>query len=104
MILEYVDLSDWKKKPQILKELKNNGLTISERSFRKRVELHNMLYEEHLVDKFIAHSSKGYIATNDKNLIIDSLRNNEKRAITMLKAASKTLRALGENANYDLGI
>lgn len=104
MILDFIDLSNWKKKPQILKELKENGYPIKDRDFRKRVELHNKLYEEHIVNTFIAHSCKGYIATTDKNIIIASLRDNEKRAITMLKATSKTLKALGENANYNFEI
>ena len=104
MILDFIDLSEWKKKSQILKELKENGFSIEDRNFRKRVELHNRLFEEHVVNTFIAHSNKGYIATKDKNLIIASLRDNEKRAITMLKATSKTLKALGENANYNFDI
>ena len=104
MILDFVDLSIWKKRTDILKELKKNGLPIKDRDFRKRVELHNRLYEEHVVDNFIAHSNKGYLATKDKNIIIASLRDNEKRALTMLKATSKTLKALGENANYNFDI
>ena len=104
MILDFIDLSDWKKKKQILAELKEKDLTMDERTFRQRVELHNKLYEEHVVNTFIAHSCKGYIATTNRDLIIASLRDNEKRAITMLKATSKTLKALGENANYDLGL
>ena len=104
MILDFVDLSEWKKKTQILRELKENGLPIKDRDFRKRVELHNKLYEEHAVDKFIAHSCKGYIATNDKSIIINSLKDNEKRALTMLKASRKTLQALGENSNLSLDI
>lgn len=104
MILDFIDLSEWKKKSQILKELKENGFSIKDRNFRKRVELNNRLYEEHVIDTFIAHSNKGYIATKDKDLIIASLKDNEKRALTMLKATSKTLKALGENANYNFDI
>ena len=104
MIYDLVDLSDWKKKPQILKELKVSGIYMSERKFRRMVEDNNKLYAEHVTKYFVAHSYKGYIATNDRNIIIDSLLNNQKRAKTMFISASKTLKALGENNNMNLEV
>lgn len=41
MIFELLDLKEWKKKKDILKELKKNGVRMSERAWRKAVELHN---------------------------------------------------------------
>lgn len=102
MIYEVINLKDWKKKPQILKELKKIGVPMSERGFRKNVETNNKMFEEHIAPMFIAHSSKGYIATTDRNIIIESLKDNHKRAMTMLKATNKTLKALGENINFNL--
>ena len=102
MIYEFVDLSDWKKKPQILKELKQQGFVMGERGFRKKVELNNKLYQEHITPMFIAHSVKGYIATNDRDIIINSLKDNNKRAMTMLMSNNKILKALGENINLNL--
>lgn len=102
MIYDLIDLSDWKKKPQILKELKDAGVPMNERSFRKNVETNNKLFEEHIATMFIAHSNNGYIATNDRDIIINSLKDNNKRAMTMLISNNKTLKALGENINLNL--
>lgn len=98
-IENYVILNDWKTKKEILRELKLQGIEVSERYFRASVERHNKLYAEHLEDKFIAHSSKGYKATNDRKEILSSIKDNKKRAIKMLIQESKTLKALGENSN-----
>lgn len=102
MIYDLIDLSEWKKKNQILRELRESGMIIGERAFRKRVELNNKLFEEHITPKYIAHSQKGYIATNDRNIIIESLKDNNKRAITMLKSNNKIFKALGEDINMNL--
>ena len=104
MIYDLVDLSDWKKKPTILKELRISGNGMNERQFRRMVENNNKLYTEHITKYFVAHSHKGYIATNDRNIIIDSLLNNQKRAKTMFISASKTLKALGENINISMEV
>lgn len=102
MIYDLIDLSDWKKKPQILKELKDAGISMTERSFRKNVETNNKMFEEHITKMFIAHSSNGYIATQDRDTIINSLKDNNKRAMTMLINNNKILKALGENINFNL--
>lgn len=103
MIYDFINLTEWKKKPQILKELKNSGFPMDERKFRKLVETNNKMYAEHIEGvKFIAHSSSGYIATTDRELIISSLKDNNKRAMTMLMGNNKVLKALGENINLNL--
>lgn len=104
MIYDFIDLSNWKKKTEILKELKSANFSMSERDFRKKVELNNKLYAEHIVNKFIAHSSKGYIATTDRNIIINSLKDNKKRAMTMIISTNKVLKSLGENINLNLEV
>nr|DAU67706.1 MAG TPA: hypothetical protein [Caudoviricetes sp.] len=104
MIFELLDLKEWKKKKDILKELKNNGVRMSERAWRKSVELHNKRYFEHQTDKYLAHSVKGYKLTADKDEIIASAKDYRTRAFNQLVKASKTLRVMGENDNIRLEI
>lgn len=104
MIYDLIDLSNWKKKKDILEELSNLGIRMSERTFRKNVEVNNKCFKEHINKvKFIAHSNKlGYIATTDENIIKQSVEDNKKRAMTQLKIVSDTYKALGENINLNL--
>lgn len=102
LIEEYLD--DWSKKKIILDILVSKGVRMSERAWRKAVELHNKRYFEHQTDKYIAHSSKGYKLTTDKEEIIRSAKDYRKRAMNQLVKASKTLRAMGENDNIRLEI
>jgi len=104
MIYDIIDLTNWKKKPQILRELRNAGVVMTERKFRKLVEVNNKGFKEHIQGvKFIAHSnSLGYIATTDEEVIKSSIEDNKKRALTQLKIVSDTYRALGENVNFNL--
>jgi len=104
MIYDLIDLTNWKKKSQILKELKEQGLVVSERNLRKLIEVNNKGFKEHIQGvKFIAHSNTlGYIATTDENIIKQSVEDNKKRALTQLKIVSDTYRALGENVNFNL--
>lgn len=104
MLWELVDLSDWKKKSQVLKELEQGGIKIDERRFRKLVELQNNLYCEHESEKFIVHGPKGYKVTTDREEILKSVADNHKRAINLLYKESKTKKALGENMNFNLVI
>ncbi len=104
MIFELLDLSEWKKKKDLLKELKQNGVTMSERAFRKAVELHNKKFFEHQTDKYLAHSQKGYKLTTDKDEMIASAKDYRRRAMNQLVKASKTLKAMGENDNMHLEI
>ena len=57
-INEVLSLTDWKKKKEILEELRKD-FDISERTFRKLVEQNNRLYGQGKVDYYIAHSCNG---------------------------------------------
>ncbi len=83
-IIETLSLTEWKKKRIILSELKQH-FDISERSFRKLVEINNRLFGNGQTDYYIAHSCRGYKLTFDYNEMKQSVADNRKRAITMLK-------------------
>lgn len=102
LIEEYLD--DWSKKKIILDILVSKGVRMSERAWRKAVELHNKRYFEHQTDKYLAHSVKGYKLTDNKDEIIASAKDYRTRAFNQLVKASKTLRAMGENDNMRLEI
>ena len=104
MLWELIDLSNWKTKGEILRELKNGGIVIDERNLRQKIEAHNKLYYNHESDNYIVHSSKGYKVTTDKDEILDSLKDMRKRALNMLYKEAKTKKALGENMNFKLTI
>ena len=101
MIMDYIN-NDWRTKADILNSLNKDGITMDERTFRKRVENQNKLYIEHLSPYFIAHSSKGYKKTTNREEIVLSVKDNRKRALNMLMKESKTLKTLGENENMTL--
>ena len=102
LIEEY--LNDWIKKRVILEILASKGVTMDERTWRKAVELHNEKYVEHETDRFLAHSSKGYKLTTNKDEILLSTRDYHKRAMDLLVKESKIKRAMGENDNLRLEI
>lgn len=104
MIFEMISLFEWRKKKDILKELKEQGVYIDERSFGKIVEKHNSLYFEHKVDYYMAHSSKGYKLTKNEDEIRNSALDYKNRGLDQLAKASKTLKALNENANFRLEV
>ena len=91
-INEVLDLNNWKKKDEILIELRKN-FDISERKFRKLVEQNNKLYGQGRVDYYIAHSSRGYKLTFNWEEMKKSIADNRKRAITMLVDCSKAEKA-----------
>nr|DAQ16377.1 MAG TPA: hypothetical protein [Caudoviricetes sp.] len=97
-------LIEWTKKKDILKILKSEGVTMDERTFRKMVEIHNQSYFEHKTDKYLAHSSRGYKLTSNKDEIIASAKDYRTRAFNQLVKASKTLKAMGENDNIRLEV
>ena len=102
MIWEYVDLSSWKTKDQILVELRIDFPSLNEREWRFEVERQNERYAKHESEIFIAHSSKGYkIAVNEEE-IRNSARDYRKRAMDQLVKYSKIMKALGENENLKI--
>lgn len=102
MLIDFVDLSDWKNKKEILLELSLNYGEVDERMWRKYVERYNKRFWNHEVDKFIVHSAKGYKLTDDKNEICNSLGDIKKRSLNMLWKYSRTMKALGEKDNIML--
>jgi len=100
MILDYIG-GEWKTKKKLLQEMKNNDIILNERVFRKLVEKQNELYANHLSDKFIVHSSKGYKLTSCPKEIMESIKDNHKRAMDLLIKTSKIKRALIENGNVN---
>ena len=104
LINDFIDLTEWKTKKQIKNELKTYGITLNERAFRKQVEKHNDMYFAHAKPYFVAHSAKGYKITTDNEEIRESLRDSLKRGLDQLSKYHKGIRALGENANFNLSI
>ena len=98
-MINLVDLTEWKTKKKIIKEIEENGMTVDERAWRKYVENHNKKYWDHEEEQFIVHSSKGYKLTSDKKEIIESIQDSRKRGINLLWKSSKTMKALGEVDN-----
>lgn len=104
MLIDYVDLKDWKTKKEILSELSINYKEVDERMWRYYVAEYNARFWNHEVDTFIVHSNKGYKLTADKDEICDSLLDMKKRSLNMLWKFSQTMKALGEkdNIKFDL--
>lgn len=102
MIYDIVDMTTWRTKTDILKELKSKGVEMSERSFRKLVENINKLYMEHETKKFIAHSNRGYKLTTNEDEIDATANDHFSRGIDHLTKAYGIRKAKGENANLNL--
>lgn len=88
----------WTTKDQILERIKENGLVVEERYFRKMVEKFNDLYQEHKTNGYnIIHSSKGYKLTKDYNEMRKSDEDLYKRAMNMLKRVARNKKVRGED-------
>lgn len=103
-INDLIDLTEWKTKKQINEELRVYSVQLNERTFRKNVEEHNDLYFAHEKPYFVAHSARGYKITTDTEEIRESLRDSLKRGLDQLSKYHKGIKALGENANFNLSI
>lgn len=84
MLEEVLSLTEWKKKREILSELKNKEIEMSEREFRKLVQINNKRYGNGYSNYYIAHSCRGYKLTTNWDEIKQSIVDKRKRAITML--------------------
>lgn len=89
MLEDVLSLAKWKKKKAILSELKEEGINISERELRKKIVLNNQKYAEGIANYYIAHSNKGYKLTVNWEDIEKSIKDNRKRALTMLSECKK---------------
>lgn len=99
MYTNLVDLSEWKTKKTILKELKDRGLNVDERTWRTSVEEHNKLYANDLEETYIVHGKNGYKKTKDTREISKSADDLRKRAINMLWKESQAYKAIGLHLN-----
>lgn len=94
-----LSLNKWKKKKEILSELKSQGIVIGERKFRKIVEKNNRMYGDGVTDYYIAHSNNGYKITFDWDEVELSIKDKRKRALTMLAECSKCERQFQRRNN-----
>lgn len=99
MLLEFVYLKEWKTKKTILKELKEQGYTMDERTWRTFVEKHNKRYYQGLEQEYIVHSAKGYKLTKDTREINAALEDYKKRALNMLKKVSEGKKGMQNRMN-----
>lgn len=94
-----LSLNKWKKKKEILSELKSQGIVLNERKFRKYVEKNNNMYGDGVTDYYIAHSNNGYKITFDWEEVELSIKDKRKRALTMLAECSKCERQFQKRNN-----
>ena len=104
MIIEFIDLKNWKKQDAILTELHREwGINISSREWRKEVEEWNKKFCNKEVDYYITHSnSLGYKATQVYEEAKIAINDYKKRAFNMLKKASECDKAFGNKNNYQI--
>ena len=94
MRLSDLDLTRWKKRKDILRELNGDGAGISDRSFRKWVEDFNKTYDGREQPEYIVHGPKGYKLTTSRDEIRRSVSDNDRRAYTMLRQTRHVRKAL----------
>lgn len=105
MLYKIIDMSSWKTKSILLKEYEDKtGVLLSERTFRQKIKENNSLFYKRKNDVFIAHSSKGYIATTNEKIIRQSIADNRKRALNLLYDESQAKKTLNEKCNFRLEI
>lgn len=103
-MIDKIDLTDWKKKKDILKELERNGIGTDERTWRYYVEAYNKKYCVHEHDTYIVHSNKGYKLTSDRDEIIASIEDGKKRGLNLLWKHSQAMKALGQKDNIKMDL
>lgn len=98
----YLD-TDWRTKDKIMYFLKNVcKIDVNERSLRDYFAEFNEKYEHGDTEMFIAHSNKGYLLTSDARIIINSLADDYKRALKLMKRYYKCKKALSEKNQLSL--
>lgn len=97
----YLD-TDWRTKDKILGFLKYMSIDINERALRDYFAEFNEHYETGDTEMFIAHSSKGYLLTSDPKIIMDSLEDDNKRAMKLMKRYYRCKKALSEKNQLSL--
>lgn len=104
MLEEVLSLTEWKKKREILSELKNKEIETSEREFRKLVQINNKMYGNGCANYYIAHSCRGYKLTMNWDEIKQSIVDKRKRAITMLAECNKAEKQFQRRNNIRMKI
>jgi len=99
-----IDLTKWKTKTEIPRELKTKDITINERQLRRFFEKHNNDFFNGQVDTFVIHSGKGYKLTSDKDEIMQHREDYKKRALNMLWKYSQISKAVGEHCNLQMDL
>ncbi len=98
----YLD-TDWRTKEKILYFLTHFcHMNVNERELRNYFASFNERYESGETEMFIAHSNKGYYLTSDPEVIFNSLEDDHKRAIKLLKRYYKCKKALSEKSQLSL--
>ena len=92
------DLSEWKKSkdiaPILVEEHGCKNLVSADSAWRKSVRENNLKYINGNAEHYIIHGNEGFKWAKDREEIIKSVRNLEKRALSMLATVSKTRKAL----------
>lgn len=105
VIQDIIDMTEWKKKSQLLDELYDKNVKLNERDLRCIIKNNNRLFNLHKRDTFIAHdNSKGYIATTNVFIIKRSIQDNFKRSRDMLYDYGMTMKAIKENHNLKMDL
>ena len=98
----YLD-REWRTKDKILYFLNNiMKIDINERALRDYFAEFNERYETGDTEMFVAHSQKGYLLTNDPKIIMDSLEDDNKRAMKLMKRYYRCKKALSEKNQLSL--
>ncbi len=97
-------LVEWHTKKEIINHLKSNGIIIQERGLRKLFEQFNERYFNDENELYIAHSCKGYLLTADTNIIGNSIIDDKKRALKLLKRYQKTSKKVGNKNQINLEV
>lgn len=103
-MVEYLDLTEWKTKGDILNELRDQNVLCSEREWRFYVEEHNKMYCSGVRDKYIVHGPKGYKLTDNHEEIEKSIQDLKKRGLNMLWKHSQATKALGVQSNLKMDL
>lgn len=94
-------LKTWRKAPEIMKKLKDQGVKAKNlknlnRQFRRAAAKYNERYQNGETEYFLAHSTKGYKLTNKPKEIAQSLQDDRKRGLKLLKRYYTGMKSLSE--------
>lgn len=99
-----VDLTDWKKRQEIMLDLLHQGIVINDREIRTWAEEQNEDWYKGASEFYIAHSQNGYKQTTDRNEILDSAKDLKKKGINMLQKYWKVVRKLNKDHEREVYI